>query len=94
MPDLTHWMLVSILGPLMLPVFMLITLCMIAGAKPEPIVGSFISLIGAVVVGCVRLLSMLLSAIFHVPAPRKYPPRPTHPRPKPSDAAKERELDD
>jgi hypothetical protein len=90
MPDLTHWMLVSILGPLMLPLFMMLTLCMIAGVKPEPVVGSFMSLLGAAIGGLIRLLSILLSAIFRLPT-RKYPPPRRYP---PKDPAKGCELDD
>lgn len=86
MPDLTHWVLVNILGPLMLPIFALATLCMIAGAKPEPIVSGFISLIGSVIGGLLRLFMAVLTALLRQTAtprqypPRKYPPRDPNPR--------------
>jgi hypothetical protein len=88
MTDLTHWFLTSILGPLMLPLFALATLCMIAGARPEPIVAGFVSLVASVIVGLFRLLITIISAIFHVPAARKSypPPRRYPPKPKPDDS--------
>lgn len=81
MPDLTHWVLVNILGPLMLPIFALATLCTIAGAKPEPIVSGFISLISSVIGSVLRLFIAILTALLRQPgAPRQYPPRRYPPR--------------
>lgn len=79
MTDLTHWFLTSILGPLMLPVFALATLCMIAGAKPEPIVTGFVSLIASCVATIFRLLGAIVSAVLRLPQKRTYPPTRKYP---------------
>lgn len=85
MNDITNWVLTSILGPLMLPLFALATLCVIAGAKPEPIVTSFLSLIMAVINGFFRLVGMLVSAAFGIPSRRSYPPTRRYPPKDPKD---------
>jgi hypothetical protein len=77
MQDITNWMLQNILGPLMLPIFMLAILCMIAGARPEPIVGGFLSLLAAAITAVFRLLTTVIAAL----RPRSYPPRRYPPKP-------------
>ena len=82
MQDFTNWVLTSILGPLMLPLFALMTLCLIADLKPEPIVTAFISLITGTIGGAFRLLTSIITGILRLgqhssypPPRRKYPPR-------------------
>jgi hypothetical protein len=89
MTDLFNWFLASILGPLMLPLFALATLCMIAGARPEPIVTGFISLITSVIAGVFHLLSLLISAVFKVPQKRTYPPTRKYPPKAPKPAGRQ-----
>lgn len=77
MESLVNWMLQNILGPMMLPVFMLAILCMIAGARPEPVVVGFLNVVAAAITGVIRLLGAVLNALFRAgtSAPRRYPPR-------------------
>jgi len=82
MPDLSHWFLTSVLSPLLLPVFMLMLLCMIAGARPESITLAFISMIGTLITGFFQMLVALVRAITpqrRYP-PNKYPPTKYPPR--------------
>jgi hypothetical protein len=56
--------LTGILSQLLLPVFVLMILCTIAGAKPDFVLRAFFDLIAAVVSGVFKLLETLVGAIF------------------------------
>ena len=84
--------LTNIVSTLMLPLFIVMILCTIAGARPEPVVKGILDLLVSVVSGFFGLVGLIIKAIF---APRKrrspteqsnsnpdsdYPRRPRQPR--------------
>ena len=70
--------LTNFVSTLMLPVFVIMILCVMAGAKPEPIAKAFIDLITAIVVGLFRLAGQIVGALL---ALRRPPATPrTNPR--------------
>jgi hypothetical protein len=48
----------------MLPLFIVMILCTIAGARPEPVVKGILDLLVSVVVGFFRLAGLVIAAIF------------------------------
>jgi len=84
--------LTNIVSTLMLPLFIVMILCTIAGARPEPVVKGILDLLGSVVVGFFRLAALLIQAIFGLRKRRSrtgqgnsnpdssYPRRPRSPR--------------
>ncbi len=69
--------LTNFVSTLMLPVFVIMILCVMAGAKPEPIAKAFIDLITAIVVGLFRLAGQVIGALL---SPRRPPSTPRTPR--------------
>lgn len=56
--------LVNIVSTLMLPLFLVMILCAIAGAKPEPVVKALIDLLVTTVAGLFKLAGMIIEAAF------------------------------
>jgi hypothetical protein len=76
MENATHWFLINILSPLLLPIFVIGLLCMIAGVRPEPIVAGCLNLFADVLRYGLSLVQMLLAALLKqkaVPPSRRRP---------------------
>jgi len=89
--------LIHIVSTLMLPLFVVMILCTIAGTRPEPVVKGILDLLVSVVVGCFRVARVVIEAIL-LPRRRRsqteqgnantdsrYPRRPRSPRRPPED---------
>lgn len=59
-----HHLLVNFIGPLMLPVLMLCLLCMIGGARPEPIITGLIGLLSDLLRFAFQLIQAVLVALI------------------------------
>lgn len=70
--------LTNFVSTLMLPVFVIMILCAMAGAKPEPIAKAFIDLITAIIVGLFKLAGQIIEALLRLhraPASDRTTPR-------------------
>lgn len=77
MEQLMHDFLVHILGPLILPFFMVVCLCLIADIRPEPIIGGMLQIFAA----AIHAIGQLLLRVLFAPARRgQYPRKPETPR--------------
>lgn len=66
MDILMHWLLVNVISALMLPLFMVATLCFVAGARPEPVMRGFLDMFASLLVAACRLLETLLRSLYEV----------------------------
>ncbi len=86
MDIVVHWLLVYLLSPLMLPLFMVATLCFMCGARPEPVMRGLLDLCGVLFVSAIRFSETLLRAAYEIWRARqeRTAPRPLpKPRPRP-----------
>jgi len=89
--------LIHIVSTLMLPLFIVMILCTIAGTRPEPVVKGILDLLASVVVGFFRLARVIIEAILlphrrrsqseqgNANTDSRYPRRPRSPRRPPED---------
>lgn len=62
--------LTSIVSTIMLPLFLVMALCLIAGARPEPVVKAVVDLVIALIGGVVRMVVAIAGSL---PAARRKP---------------------
>ncbi len=71
MPDLTQWLLVNVLSPLLLPLFLIGTLCLLAGVRPEPVIAGVLGILGDIIRFTFGLASLILKALTATGRARK-----------------------
>jgi hypothetical protein len=60
--DPFSWFLMTVFSNFMLPLFMVASLCIIAGARPEPVITGLLSIVGSVVTSAFSLMRYVISA--------------------------------
>ena len=61
-----HAFLTNLISDIMLPLFVIMILCAIAGAKPEPIVNGVIDIVVSLITGIFKLAMAIVSGLVTV----------------------------